>query len=79
VFQIDDEGKVTLIHVDCYRDVGSGTAVLTKWIGRYSHYRDLNVFRVPTYVEVAWEVDNVPFTYARFEVTVLEYNIAERF
>jgi hypothetical protein len=56
-----------------------GLAVLTKWTGRYSDYREIYGFRVPTDVEVTWELENGSFTYARFQLITLEYNISERF
>jgi Family of unknown function (DUF6544) len=79
VFEIDDNGELTSMHADRYRDVGSGLPVLTKWSGRYSDYREIYGFRVPTDVEVAWEFENGSFTYARFQLITLEYNISERF
>ena len=44
------------------------------WTGRYSDYREFNGFRVPCSVEVTWELEKEPFCYARFRVTVIEYN-----
>jgi hypothetical protein len=77
--EVDDEGKLTQLRADRYRDVGGGKAVLTPWTARCSDYREFNGFRVPSSVEVAWELENEPFSYARFRVTVLEYNVAHRF
>jgi len=31
---------------------------------------------VPAHVEVAWILDGVEFSYARFDVTAIEYNVA---
>lgn len=77
--EIDDEGKLTQLRADRYRDVGGGKAVLTPWAGHYSDYREFNGFRVPCSVEVAWGLEKEPFSYARFRVTVLEYNVGHRF
>lgn len=77
--EVDDEGKLTQLRVGRYRDVGRGKAVLTPWTGRYSDYREFNSFRVPSSVEVTWELEKEPFSYVRFRVTVLEYNVARRF
>lgn len=79
LFEIDDDGKLASIRADRYCDVGRGRAVLTPWSGRYSDYRLFNGFLVPSYVEVAWELESGSFAYARFQVTVLEYNASERF
>jgi hypothetical protein len=59
--------------------VGGGKAVLTPWTGRYGDYREIDGFRVPTSVEVAWELEQGAFSYARFRVTALEFNVGERF
>jgi hypothetical protein len=77
--EVDDEGKLTQLRADRYRDVGGGKAVLTPWTARLSDYREFNGFCVPSSVEVTWELEKEPFSYARFRVTVLEYNVAHRF
>ena len=77
--EVDDDGKLTRLRADRYRDVGGGKAVLTPWTGRYSDYREFNGFRVPSSVEVTWELEKNPFSYVRFRVTLLEYNVADRF
>ncbi len=77
--EIDDEGKLMQLRADRYRDLGGGKAVLTPWTGRYSDYREFNGFRVPASVEVTWELEKEPFSYARFRLTVLEYNVPRRF
>lgn len=79
VLDVDDEGKLAGLRGDRYRDVGGGRAVLTPWGGRYSDYREFNGFRVPSSVEVFWLLEDGEFTYARFRVTALEYNVADRF
>jgi len=79
VFEIDDDGKLIFMHANRYREVGRGRSILNQWTGRCSDYREFNGFRVPTSVEVAWELESGRFTYARFQVNVLEYNIAKRF
>jgi hypothetical protein len=78
-FEIDDEGKMVRLCGERYRDTGHGNAVLTPWIGRCTDYREWNKFVLPSSVEVLWNLTNGEFSYARFRVTMLEYNIAERF
>jgi hypothetical protein len=50
--------------------------MLTPWVGRCSGYREFDCFRVPAHVEVAWVVDGLELTYARFDLTAIEYNVA---
>jgi hypothetical protein len=75
VVDIDDAGRLVAISADRFRDIGGGKAVLTRWIGRASDYLEFNGFRVPSTVEVSWELETGSFSYARFHVTSLEYNV----
>lgn len=79
VVEIDDEGKLTCIHADRYRDVGGGKAVLTPWVGRCSQYRSFNGFRVPSSVEIGWVLESGEFNCIRFRLRALEYNVPDRF
>jgi hypothetical protein len=75
VIEIDEEGKLVYVRGKRYRDTGGGKAALTPWIVRCSDYRDFSGFRVPSYGEVAWDLEDGEFTYARFRVKSLEYNV----
>ena len=74
VFEFDDDGRLLRLQAERYRDIGRGkAAVLTPWVGQYSNYREFGGFRVPTSVDVSWKLEAGSFSYARFEVTALEY------
>jgi hypothetical protein len=45
-------------------------------VGRCSEYSEFGCFRVPAHVEVAWVVDGLELAYARFDLTAIEYNVA---
>ncbi len=79
IVEVDEEGKLVRLRADRYRDAGGGRAALTLWTGLYGDYRDFNGTRVPSSVEVAWDLEEGAFSYARFQVTALEYNVAARF
>ena len=79
VMEIDAEGRLVRLRAKRYRDVGGGQAVLTSWTGRYGEYREIGGFCIPASVEVSWELEDGVFSYARFRVTRLDYNIADRF
>lgn len=79
VMEVDEEGKLVRLRAQRYGDFGGGNAVLTPWTGRYGDYQEFNGFRVPMSVEVAWELEDGAFSYARFRITALEYNVAARF
>jgi hypothetical protein len=75
--EVADDGKLSQLRAKRYRDVGGGKAVLTPWTGLYREYREFSGFRVPSSVEVAWELERGSFSYARFRVTAFEYNVAD--
>jgi hypothetical protein len=79
VFEMDKEGRIVALHADRYRDIGGGRPVLTAWSGRYADYLEFGGVRVPSAVEVAWNLAGGPFTYARFRITTLEYDVAGPF
>ena len=79
IFDVDADGRIVGLHADRYRDVGGGRSVLTPWSGRYSNYVEYDGFRVPSSVEVAWDLETGPFCYARFAIAALEYNMVGPF
>lgn len=80
VFEVDDEGKLVRLRAERYRDLGEGKSALTPWGGDYRDYQDFKGFRVPTSVEVGWDLGTPPwFTYARFRILTLDYNANARF
>jgi len=79
IVEVDDEGKLVGLRAERYRDVGGGKAVLTPWIGQYSDYRRFGGFRVPSFVDVRWLLDDQEFSYARFRILTIEYNLPKPF
>ena len=73
VFEFDGVGTLLRVQAERYRDMGGAKAVLTPWGGEYSNYREFGGFRVPTSVDVSWKLEAGSFTYARFEITTLDY------
>lgn len=53
-----------------------GRSVLTSWKGVCSHHREFSGMRIPTSVEVIWELDEGDFSYARFDVSLVKYGAA---
>lgn len=74
VFEFEADGRLSAFRADRYRDVGGGRAVLTPFVGRCSEYRHIGAFRVPTSVEATWRLESGDFTFARFQVSSIEYN-----
>jgi uncharacterized protein DUF6544 len=79
IVEFDDEGKLASLRAERYRDVGGGTAALTRWAGTYSDYRSVDGFRVPYLVDVRWILDGQEFSYARFRITTIEYGVPKQF
>ena len=75
VLEIDPEGRLVGLRADRRRDLGGGRSALTVWTGVYGEYRSFGGFTVPTSVEAAWDLPQGPFTYARFHVESIEYNV----
>ncbi len=69
------EGRILRLSGDRYRDTGRGGASLTPWAGRCSDYKQFGSFRVPGFVEAAWILPEGEFSYVRFQVTGIEYNL----
>jgi hypothetical protein len=69
-----DDGRITGVTGQRYRDLGGGRSALTPWVGRCSDYREFNGFRAPSSVEAGWLLPEGEFTYARFRVTSLDYH-----
>ena len=79
ILQVDDEGKLVRLRAERYQDLGGGKSALRPWTGEYRDYREIDGFRVPTSVEVGWELESGPFSYARFRVLTLHYNATALF
>jgi hypothetical protein len=77
VFQFNRDGRLTNVRADRYRDLGGGRFVLTPWTGQCLEYREFSGFRVPTLVDVGWEIEQQRFSYARFKVTRVDYNVSK--
>jgi hypothetical protein len=74
IFDFDTNGQLIRIRADRYRDLEKGRFVLTPWIGHCSDYREFSGFRIPTLVDVGWEIQRQRFNYARFKVTGVNYD-----
>jgi hypothetical protein len=80
---------LTLSFIATFNDLGEITQLETKrymdkisretWIIKVADYKLLNEVWVPTKFEVLWRLKTGDFSYAKFNITSIEYNIAERF
>src|SRR4051812_26440962 len=79
IFEVDTDGRIVHLRAERFRDLGGGRSLLTPWSGRYGDYAEFGGFHVPSSVEVSWDLTDESFSYARFNVTALEYNVTEPF
>jgi len=78
VMEFDDQDRAVRVRGQRYRTVAGGKTVLTPWSGSCTDYSNFSGMQIPSCVEVTWDFEPEPFTYARFHVTELEYNPPSR-
>ena len=61
-----------------YREV-DGKWEQQHWSGSYSAYHDVGGFRIPQHAEVSWGSGEQLFTYARFDIEEIDYNVPAPF
>lgn len=81
--------KLSVYYIVTFNDIGEITQLETKrymgdknmetWIGKLSDYKKYSGILVPTVIEAIWRLNNEDFSYAKFKVIELEYNIPELF
>lgn len=49
-----------------------------QWIGKLSNYQEQHGMMIPMDIEGAWQLDSGEYSYARFQIQQIEYNITER-
>jgi len=52
---------------------------LKPWTGKVNEYRRINGVRVPTVIEASWNLEEGEYTYGRFKIQTIEYEIPEKF
>ena len=52
---------------------------LETWIIKMADYREMNNVFVPTRFEVLWRLAKADFSYAKFNITAIEYDKPEKF
>ncbi|MET3980266.1 hypothetical protein ABIB62_002393 [Mucilaginibacter sp. UYP25] len=56
-----------------------GNEKLETWIGKLGAYQKINNIMVPTKIEAIWRLANGDFSYAKFNVLRIDYNLPEKF
>jgi len=74
VFTFNEQGQIALFNTKRYKDNS-----LESWTGHYKDYRDVDGMKIPFSVEVVWNLESGDFSYARFSMTEIDYNIPEKY
>jgi hypothetical protein len=68
-------GEITEMETKRYMDEKN----METWVIKLSDYKELNNIFIPTKFEVLWRLQKRDFSYAKFKITVVEYNTPEMF
>ena len=52
---------------------------LETWVIKATNYKELNNVIIPTAFDVLWRLDKGDFSYAKFNITEVEYDKPEKF
>ncbi len=86
---IFDYKGLSLFFKITFNEVGEITEMETKrymdeqnretWVIKATNYKKLNDIWIPTFFDVLWRLDKVDFSYAKFNITEVEYNKPKKF
>ena len=74
IITFNEIGEVTQMETKRYMDKKN----LETWIIKLAVYREINNIITPTAFEVLWRLPKADFSYAKFSLKKLEYNIAQK-
>ena len=75
IINFNDKGEIVQMETKRYMDEKR----LETWIIKPDKYKEINGVIIPTKAEVFWRLKESDFSYAKFNVTKIEYNKPERF
>ncbi|TAN44019.1 MAG: hypothetical protein EPN22_08195 [Nitrospirae bacterium] len=74
VFTFGDNGEITKVTTeDRYRNV-SGKKEKLPWTAYYKNYQERNGMKIPTEVEVKWNLQKRNFQYAKLKIVEIQYD-----
>ncbi len=68
-------GEITEMETKRYMD----ETKLETWVIQLSNYKELNNVKIPISFEVLWRLEKDDFSYAKFNITEIEYGKAEQY
>lgn len=73
VFHFDSSGKLTKLVALRYKDIED--TLPTEWIATVKKYENMSGVNIPTKLEASWSLENGKFTWYKFEIYHIQYNI----
>lgn len=70
-----NKGEITQMETRRFMEKGKKET----WICKMADYKNINGILIPTTAEALWRLDKGDFSYAKFNVKKIEYNIPEKF
>jgi hypothetical protein len=71
----NEQGEITQMESMRYID----QVKIEKWVIKLSDYKEFQNIKIPTSTEVLWKLEKGDFSYARFNITKVEYEKPELF
>lgn len=71
----NDVGEITQMETKRYMDETN----LENWVIKCADYKELNNVIIPSTFEVLWRLQKGDFSYAKFKIERIEYDVPERF
>ena len=81
--------RLSLFFIITFNEIGEITEMETKrymgddnletWVIKATNYKELNNILIPTSFDVIWRLEKGDFSYAKFNITEVEYNKPEKF
>ncbi|MFZ4475952.1 MAG: DUF6544 family protein [Saprospiraceae bacterium] len=75
IVKFDEKGEITEMETKRYMEEKR----LETWVIKVTNYKKWHEVLIPTAFEVLWRLEKGDFAYAKFNITEVEYNIAEKF
>lgn len=73
VLHVNEQGQPTHFTTDRFME-DHGHYRLTPWSGECNEYREVAGMRIPTKIDVSWQLASGEFSYFRCKITEIEYN-----
>lgn len=75
IVHFNEQGQITKLETERYMEKNR----IEKWIGIVADYKQIDGIKVPTYLEGKWELEEGTYSYAKFYIQQMEYDIPEKF